>query len=67
MMKPDTDLASFFKEPEVDVPALMAFLTAHATRLGWDAEQVYLHIEGAITTHMRYGKRLAVRYLESLV
>jgi hypothetical protein len=66
-MRKDTDLSAFFKEPEVDVPALTAYLSEHARRLGWDAEQVCLHVEGATTTHLRYGKRLAVKYLESLV
>lgn len=66
-MSPGTDITSFFKEPEVDVPALLEFLTAHGRKHGWDTEQVHLHVEGATKTHMQYGKRLAVKYLESLV
>ena len=66
-MRSNTDLKSFFKEPEVDVPALNAYLCEQASRLGWDSEQVCLHVEGATRTHLRYGKRLAVKYLESLV
>lgn len=66
-MSPGTDMTSFFKEPEVDVPALLEFLTAHGRKIGWDSEQVHLHVEGATKTHLQYGKRLAVKYLESLV
>ena len=66
-MTPHTDIASFFKEPEVDVYALMDFLTLHGRKSGWDTEQIQLHIEGATATHLRYGKRLAVKYVESLL
>ncbi len=67
MLRQDTDMASFFEEPQADIPALFAFLTERAKRHGWDAEQVCLHVEGATITHLRYGKRLAVKYVESLL
>ncbi len=67
MKRQDTDMASFFAEPQADIPALFAFLTERAKRHGWDSEQVYLHVESATATHRRYGRRLAVKYLESLL
>lgn len=67
MMRQNTDMASFFEESQADVHALRAFLTERAKRHGWDSEQVYLHVENAAATHRRYGRRLAVKYLESLL
>jgi hypothetical protein len=66
-MTPDTHLDAFFKDPEVDVLALSDFLTTHGRKSGWDTEQIQLHVECAAKTHYQYGKRLAVKYLESLL
>jgi len=57
---------SFFKDPEVDGAALVAFLRQLAEYRGWDDEQLGMHVHYATITHINHGKHSAIKYLESL-